>query len=258
MQFYTSHFMDLLSTFVFVMARLTGAFLTMPFLSGPFVNSRVKASLIFILSLVIVPSVQPLTIDLLSFAAVLTLAIQITLGAIVGFVFNLAMQVFMATGEIISMQAGLNMAVMNDPGSNSSVPIVSQIYYIAATLLFFVLDIPLQIIELLCKSFKTLPLATSLLPREDFEDLALLGDFFYKMAFQIALPVVIVLFLVQIAMGIMTKSAPQFNIFSVGFAITMLLGMLMIWININSIQAHFEHIMHYAIDFIASMYKVHL
>jgi flagellar biosynthetic protein FliR len=254
MQFYTSHFFSLLSTFIFVMARLSGAFLTIPFLSNQTVNSRTKAAFIFILSFIVVPSVQPLNIDLLSFTAALTVAVQIILGAILGFVFYLSVQVFMLTGEIISMQAGLNMAVMNDPISNNSVPIISQIYYLIVTLLFFVLDIHLQIIEVLCKSFQTLPLSTHLVPSVNFEELALLGDFFYKMAFQIALPVVTILFLAQIAMGVMSKSAPQFNIFSVGFAITILLTMLTVWLNISNIQAHFESIMHFAFNLVTTIY----
>lgn len=255
MEFYTSQFMSLLGTFVFVMGRLTGAFLTIPFLSERFVNSRIKAAFIFILAFIITPSVKPLNVDLLSLNAVLVLGVQIMLGAILGFVFYLAIQTFMLAGELISAQAGLNMAIMNDPSSNASVPMVSQIYYLVATLLFFVLDIHLQIFEMLYKSFHTLPLSTHLLAKASFEELALLGDFFYKMSFQIALPVVAVLFLIQISMGIMTKSAPQFNIFSVGFAITTLIAILMIWANINSVPGHFESLMHHAVNFVDSIYK---
>ena len=256
MDFYTSHFMPLLGTFIFVMARLSGAFVTVPFLSSKLISTRLRSAIIFMLSFIMVPSVQKLNIDLMSFSAVLVLAVQFVIGAILGFVFYMSLQIFMLAGEMISMQAGLNMAIMNDPSSDVSVPIVSQIYYMIATLLFFVLDLPLQIINLLFKSFKTLPITTELLPRANFEELALMGGFFYKMAFQISLPIVSILFLVQITMGIMTKSAPQFNIFSVGFSITMLLAILMIWGNLNSVQAHFESITHYAFSFVSDIYRV--
>jgi flagellar biosynthetic protein FliR len=256
MQFYLSQFMPLLATFIFVLARLSGALVSIPFISSNFVNMRTKASLVLMLAFIMTPMVVKIDIDLLSLNAVIIVAVQIILGLVMGFVFTVVLNVFVLAGELISMQAGLNMAVMNDPVSNASVPIVSQIYYILASVLFFVLDLPLQIVTLLFKSFKTFPISNTLFSRDVFEDVAMLGDYFYKMSFQIALPIVVILFLIQIALGIMTKSAPQFNIFSIGFPIIILISMLMIWGNLNGVHDHFNSLMNYALEVISGIYGI--
>ena len=112
---------------------------------------------------------------------------------------------------------GLGFASMMDPQNGVQVPVVSQFYLILATLLFLVLNGHLILIDLLFQSFHTFPVAVDGLGRSSFADVVGWGSRLFSAGLLMALPVMAALLLVNLGMGIVTRAAPQLNIFAVGF-----------------------------------------
>ena len=74
---------------------------------------------------------------------------------------------------------------------------------------------------------------------QKFSDITLLGSWMFSGALTIALPVMTALLLVNVAFGIMSRSAPQMNIFAVGFPITLVLGLVLMWMGFSSFLSNF-------------------
>jgi flagellar biosynthetic protein FliR len=152
----------------------------------------------------------------------------VLIGVLIGLLLAASFQAVTIAGESISLAMGLGFATMVDPQSGASVPVLSQFLLILTTLLFLSLGGHLMLIELIATSFETMPIAGVGLVRADLIGVAAFGSQMFAGAVLIALPAVVTLLVIQLAMGIMTRAAPQMNIFSVGFPITILLGFLVV------------------------------
>jgi flagellar biosynthetic protein FliR len=163
-------------------------------------------------------------VDPLSGEAVLITLNQILIGSAMGLALQLVFSMFVVGGQIIAFQMGLGFAAMVDPNSGTSVPVVGQFYVIVLTLLFLALDGHLVFIDILVDSFRTMPIGVDGLTRDGFWTLAMWGGQMYAGAVQIALPAIAALLVINLTFGVVTRSAPQFNIFSIGFPVTMIAG----------------------------------
>lgn len=238
------------ASFMFIFARFAGFMISMPVIGTRLLPARIRIGLMFLLTIIFLPIINPpVMTDLLSLESVIVLIQQILVGVLIGFSIQLVFQVFILLGEIVAMQSGLGFAVLNDPASHSSVPIVSQLYLMLVTLLFLTFDGHLVALKTVRDSFEVLPIGLQGFSVATFYDVANLANWMFVSAMNIALPAVTALLMVNIAFGVMTKAAPQLNIFSIGFPVTMILGVVVIWSNIGIVYGHFEstfqHVMHY-------------
>jgi flagellar biosynthetic protein FliR len=119
---------------------------------------------------------------------------------------------------------GLGFASMVDPSSGTQVPVISQFYVIMLTLIFLALDGHLVFIDAVADSFRTLPIGATGLSGDGLWTLVTWGGNMYAGAVQIALPAIASLLLINLTFGVITRSAPQFNIFAIGFPVTMVAG----------------------------------
>lgn len=207
--------------------RITAMLITAPMFSNVQVPVRLRILLSIALTIAVMPAVDmPPAVDPLSMAAVLIAAQEVLIGVLIGLLLAASFQAVTIAGESISLAMGLGFATMVDPQSGASVPMLSQFLLILATLLFLSLGGHLMLIELVAASFASMPVGGGGLVRGDFMAVAAFGAQMFAGAVLIALPAVVILLIVQLSMGIMTRAAPQMNIFSVGFPITILLGLL--------------------------------
>lgn len=185
----------------------------------------VKLVFSLMLALVIAPISPPVpVVDPISGQAVLIVFNQILIGVAMGLALQLVFAMFVIGGQIIAFQMGLGFASMVDPASGTQVPVISQFYVILLTLVFLALDGHLTFIAVVAESFHTLPIGTGSLGKDGMWALVTWGGNMYAGAVQIALPAIASLLLINLTFGIITRSAPQFNIFSIGFPVTMVAG----------------------------------
>ncbi|WP_040534633.1 flagellar biosynthetic protein FliR [Legionella drancourtii] len=235
-------------------ARIGGLLLSVPVFSSVLLPSRVKVIFLFVLSWVCSPLV-PEELTFLNFngAYIVYIAQELLLGLLMGFVLQFTFQVFILGGQIISMQAGMGFAVMVDPASKASVPLVGQLYLIMMTLIFLALNGHLMIIETLMDSFKKMPVGHSGVTSSMLWHVITISSWMFKKALLISIPALLSLLVVSLSFGVMARAAPQLNIFSLGFPITLLMGIVVIKIGLPSVAAQMVDIIDEGMRFVVGM-----
>lgn len=231
---------SLIPQYLFTGARLSGLLMTMPVIGTQLVPHRIKIILLVALSILIAPLVPQAQIEPFSLAGMMVLALQLMIGVVIGLTLQIIFQTFVVCGQLIAQQMGLGFASMMDPQNGISAPAVGQMYIMMVTLMFLGVNGHLMVIEALVASFQTIPIGMHFLTMPDGAQLIFWGGWIFTVALQIALPAITALFLVNIGFGVMTKSAPQINIFSIGFPATMLAGIAIIGLTLSLVIPGFE------------------
>jgi flagellar biosynthetic protein FliR len=135
---------------------------------------------------------------------------------------------------------GLGFAQMVDPQNGLQVPVLSQFYLMMATLVFLALNGHLILVDVLVGSFQTMPISANGLLPEDFWQLARWGSYVFGGAVSMAIPTIAALLIVNISFGVMNRSAPQLNIFGIGFPVMMLFGFAIIFVTLPSVVPQFS------------------
>ena len=214
---------------IWPMMRIGAMLLAMPVIGTRLVPTRVKIILTMVLSVLVVPLLPPVPqVEALSLEGLLVSVQQILIGLSIGFTLQLVFGALMIAGESIAMTMGLGFASMVDPTNGVSVPVVSQFLIIVGTLLFLALGGHLTLIQLVVTSFQSLPIAPGGLGRESLWALAAWGSQMFVGALWVAIPALISMLVITLSMGVMTRAAPQLNIFSVGFPVTMFAGFIIL------------------------------
>jgi flagellar biosynthetic protein FliR len=120
------------------------------------------------------------------------------------------------------------------------VPVVSQFYIIVITLMFFTLNGHLAVVDVLVDSFRSLPISPAGLSTDNLWSLVGWGTHMYAGGVQIALPAIASILLINLTFAVVTRSAPQFNIFSIGFPVTIIMGFFIIMATLTTVIPHFE------------------
>jgi len=232
----SSEIMSWVGTFMWPLFRIAALVSAAPVFGARTIPVSVKLIFAVVFTMVIAPVSPPVpVIDPLSGEAVLIVMNQILIGAAMGLALQLVFAMFIVGGQIIAFQMGLGFASMVDPASGTQVPVVSQFYVIVLTLVFLALDGHLVFISVIAESFHTLPIGVNGLSREGLWALVIWGGNMYAGAVQIALPAIASLLLINLTFGIVTRAAPQFNIFSIGFPVTMVAGFFIMLVTLKAI-----------------------
>ncbi|MDO9372711.1 MAG: flagellar biosynthetic protein FliR [Gammaproteobacteria bacterium] len=236
MGFTSAEITSLVGIYLWPLFRIGALVSAAPLLGSRSVPVRIRLGLALVLTLVIAPVLPPPpALDPFSAAGLQVTIAQVLIGLAMGFALQLVFAAFVLAGELISMGMGLGFAAMNDPVSGVSVPTIGQFYTIVVTLLFLALNGHLMLIEVLADSFHTLPVGTHGLAVQGVWELVLWGGRMFVWALLIALPAMGALLLVNLGFGIMTRAAPQLNIFAVGFMAIILLGLLIMYVTLPSL-----------------------
>jgi flagellar biosynthetic protein FliR len=221
--------------------RISGMFAAMVGISAKSVPPTVRALLTLFLTLVIMPVVPPVTVaEVFSLGTFMLVIQHIIIGVAIGFLSSMVLDTFVLAGQIVAMQTGLGFASIVDPVNGISVPAVGQFYLILATLLFWALDGHLAMIRMVVLSFEAFPIGEAWLAAEQFRDIAHWAGWMFISAITLSLAPIVSLLIVNLAFGVMTKAAPQLNIFSIGFSIAQIMGLVIIWLNMDNFTHHFE------------------
>ena len=165
---------------------------------------------------------------------------QVGVGAIMGFVVQLAFNALVFGGQVMAYSMGLGFAHMMDPTNGVQVPVVSQYWLILAMLAFLLGNGHLLLLGSVAQSFHILPVAVDGITRAGLWALLEWSSRLFAAGLLMALPVVMALLLVNIGMGVVSRAAPQLNIFAIGFPITLLMGFIVIWITLPQVMYGFD------------------
>ena len=229
--------------------RVLALFSVAPVFSMRAIPMRVKIGLAFFVALCAqaVLADQP-AIDFTGPAALGAIAQQLTVGLAVGFAARLVFAAVELAGEVVGLQMGLNFASFFDPTSNAQTSAVGQFFGHITTLLFIVVNGHLLVLMAVVKSFERFPADGSFLQALATMQIVQLGAAVFSSALWIALPMIALLLFVNLAMGIISRVAPQMNIFAVGFPVTLSVGLLGIAATLPMLEQPLLSLLQRAID----------
>jgi len=240
MQFTAAEIAAFLGSFLWPFFRVGALLMAAPLTGSQNVPARVRIGLAFFITLVILPVLPPVpAVDPFSLPSLFIIFQQVLIGAAMGFAVQLVFSAVVAGAQIIAMQMGLGFASMVDPVNGQDTPVLAQFYLMFATLVFLALNGHLVLIRLLVESFQTLPIGTEGLDRDAFMALARWGTHLFADAVWLSLPAVASLLVVNIAFGVMSRAAPQLNIFAIGFSVTLVMGFLVLLFTLESVVPQF-------------------
>ena len=234
----------LLASYLFPMARILALVSAAPVFGNRGVPRRIRLGLGLALTLVIAPLAGPIpAVSPSSYEGLLVLIEQILIGTAMGLAMRIAFAAVDMAGELIGLQMGLGFATFFDPLRGNNAPVIAQLMGLLAVLFFLALNGHLLMISTLAQSFALLPIGTNLFGAHAALSVASWGGQMFAAGLTLALPVLAALLITNLALGVLTRTAPQLNIFAVGFPITLLLGFFMLALVLPYLTAPMEKLL---------------
>ena len=240
--------------FFWPFVRIGALLAVFPVLSSHSVPTRVKLFVTIMLTVAVMPSIKFTSpIDPFTQEGVVLAFTQVGIGLAMGLVFVVIFQSFTLAGQMIANAMGLGFSSMVDPATGVNSPVVSQFFTVLVSLIFVVMNGHLLVISMLADSFEAMPLTGSFLSASSLHSLALWGSPLVIWGVMVALPILTALLMVNIALGVISRAAPTLNVFSIGFVVTILGGLALIWWLLPLLGEQFVMFMHQALDFVQTL-----
>jgi flagellar biosynthesis protein FliR len=219
-----------LQTGLLVMARIASLLMVAPVFGERGIPPTVRLMLVLPLTVLVVPLLPASTATLTLFSAawVAAMAQQVLIGIAMGLTLRVVFEAFALAGELIANSMGLGFAQLADPVRGVNTPIVGQFLIVVASLLFVSTGAHLTLIDGLVESFRNRSVASTAI---DWASIRLMIDWagsLFAGGVQLALPVLAAMLAVNLAIGVLGRSAPTINLMAVGFPLTLVLGLTML------------------------------
>ncbi len=241
-----------MATFLWPLGRILGLLMTAPFLSEGSIPPTVKILLGGLITVAIAPTLGPMpTVAVGSWEGLAILAREVAIGAALGMVLQLMYGAVSLAGELVGTQMGLGFSTIYDPASESSTTSLSAVLTTLAALTFFAIDGHLAVIGALTQTFQTLPVEGRGLHLSGIHELAAYGGVLCLHGATMALPLTMTMIIVNVALGMLSRAAPQLNIFSIGFPITLGAGVMMLSLGMPEWLHAFDQLWEVAFDGVA-------
>lgn len=243
-----------IASFLWPLTRIMGLISVAPLFGNVSVPARVKIGLGIMLALIIAPTVPEVPAqDPMSLAGLMILAQQLVIGMAMGFAVRIVFAAVEMAGEAIGMTMGLGFATFYNPQSRSQSSAISQFLSLLMILIYLATNMHLVLLSTLADSFTTMPIANAPMGGHMMQLLAAWGGRIFSAGLQLSLPILAALLITNIALGILTRAAPQLNLFGIGFPITIGVGFIMIAITLPYLLTPIGLLFHEAIGVIREM-----
>jgi flagellar biosynthesis protein FliR len=217
------------------LTRVLAVIASAPILSHSSIPKRIKLGLGIVLTLIMIPTLPPIpAFDVFSFQGLWMLIQQLIIGAAIGFCMRLVFSAIELAGHLMGMTMGLGFASFFDPQTSGQTTAVSQFLVMLAMLIFLSLDGHLLIVTAIENSFISMPIGVEV-NSVDYMKIVEWGSTIFSAGLLLSLPVVTALLITNMALGILTKTAPQLNIFGIGFPITIGVGFIILAVSLTDI-----------------------
>ncbi len=223
----------MLAAGIMVFARLIGFVRLAPVFNRKEIPGMVKIALCLLLTIVITPFINVPNLTAMN-SFVLSILLNVVVGALVGYMAQLILLAVEAGADMINMQMGLSSAMVLDPTTSSQVSILSKIMALFGILIFINLGGIYWLIRALMRSFEIFPIYATSIPLQQLVNMDYLISMSSNVLFmglQIASPILLATLGQDIILGVISKTAPQVNVFQLSFLFKPVLGAaIMVWI----------------------------
>jgi flagellar biosynthetic protein FliR len=212
---------------VFTMVRVGAAFVAAPVFGSVSVPLPVRVTLAGAIALL---AMNAQTIQapeaVFSLETFVSIAAEALVGLALGFVLQIAFAAPLVASEVIGTSMGIGFANAVDPNSGVSSPAIGQFLSILLTLLFLSVDGHLILVDLIVRSYETMPPGAAWLEAERMKNIALFGGYAFLAGLLLALPVGFLLLCLNLIVGMLSRSAPALNLFAVGLPASLAVGVV--------------------------------
>jgi flagellar biosynthetic protein FliR len=243
LSFTSAQFDAWLAALMFPLARILGLLATAPVFNNAGLPRRIRLLIGLAVAFALAPGLPPMpAIPAGSWLGLVVLAQQVVIGVLMGYVLRIAFSAVDVAGELIGLQMGLSFAVFYDPQNAAQTPVLSEFLGLLATLIFLAMNGHLLVISVLAESFRLLPVAAMPLAAKGFGAIASWAAILFSAGLLLSLPLVAALLIANLAMGVLSRVAPQLNLFAVGFPVTMVAGFTVLMISLPYFGAAMERL----------------
>jgi len=248
--------MPLIGALWWPFCRIMAMMITAPVLGDGTIPIPVRALLAVVLSFLMLPLTSKGAMpDAFSLAGVLAMFEQAVIGAVIGLALQFAMAAISMLGFLASSQIGFSMATMNDPVNGQASDVISSLMALVAMLVFFAIDAHLVLVAVLGQSFLAWPVGGGLQPML-LDAVALNLSWVFAAAILLALPLVFSTVVVQIGFGFLNRVAPSLNLFSLGFSLVTMFGLLMLIQLVRFIPEHYIEMTNQVLDMLTEQMRL--
>ncbi|MBM5572815.1 MULTISPECIES: flagellar biosynthetic protein FliR [Deefgea] len=230
-----------LALFWWPFLRIFGLLLADPFFSSRAIQLKIRVALAILLTILIGPLLPTLpTVPVVSPEGMLIAIRELIIGLSIGFVMRLIFTSVEMAGHLSGLQMGLGFASFYDPQNASNSLVISQLMSLFMLLSFLSVGGHLVVLRVLIDSMVQLPLGTVRISADGFQLIANYGAIIFRTGVLLALPVLAALLIANLAIGVMTRAAPQLNVFAVGFPLTLGVGFAAMYFSLPMLVPHID------------------
>jgi flagellar biosynthetic protein FliR len=222
--------------FMLVFFRIVSVLWLVPLLSSKYVSVVFKAGLSLLIAFLLYGSVN-VAVDVLKdpFSFALVVARELFIGITISFVVKIIFSAVSVAGDIISLQTGFSFARFMDPFTMTQVSVLEQFENLLASMIFFAIDAHYIVFQAIAVSFKTLPIGAATFKEPLLQYIINATTKVFSLGFKIGAPIIVTLFLVELALGMLSRMIPQINIFIEGVPIKILITMILLMVSLSFI-----------------------
>ncbi len=216
-----------IQVFMLILARVLGLMVEVPIFSDRTISKSFKMVFIFTFAFLIW-FVAPFNGKLLPRDPLMfqiALVNEFIIGLVLATVVRIIFEGIEAAGDLMGAQMGLSVASMLDPATGAQTTVTAKIFRWTVIMLFFMIDGHHFILTALYRSFDILPMLNSWNIAAGGREIADLGINIFAIAIQLSAPILLVIFLLDFCFGLISRVAPQVNVFQLGFQMKPALGM---------------------------------
>ncbi len=228
------HLNAALATGIYIFARLIGFFRFAPVFNKKEIPGMVKICLALLFTFIVGPFLRPDTLAGTTDSFILSILLNFAVGAMIGYLAQLILIAVDAGADMINMQMGLSSAMVLDPTTSSQVSILTRIMSLLGVLIFIHIGGIYWLLRAFMRSFEIFPLFATSVPLKELVNmdyLVKLSSNVLFMGLQIASPILLATLGQDIILGVISKTAPQVNVFQLSFLFKPVFGAaIMVWI----------------------------
>jgi flagellar biosynthetic protein FliR len=231
--------MPMLTALWWPFVRIMAMFSMAPVLGDGSVQVTVRVLLALALSFVMLPMTHGgVAVDPISLQAIVATVEQAVIGGVLGLAFQFSVAVISVLGFLVSSQVGFSMAVMNDPMNGQQSDVISSLLSVLSIMVFFAMDGHLLLAGVIGASFHAWPIGHGYGPLL-LQTVAFNSAWIFAAAMLLAIPIVFSTLVVQLGFGFLNRVAPSLNLYSLGFSIITVFGLLMLVQIVRFVPQHY-------------------
>jgi flagellar biosynthetic protein FliR len=212
--------------FLLVLMRLTGLFLAAPFWSSRMFPPAVKASLCLFLALVLLPTVDGSRVPTAPVPLALAAVGELAWGALAGFAASLCFAAVQMAGYYLDFELGVGIANVVDPTFGAPVPVAGTFLYLLSLVVFLGSNGHHLLLGALVRSLQAIPPGSAVLSPAAARGMVAQAGVMFVLGLELAAPLVLPMFLANLALGLVSRTVPQLNVFVVGLPLKTWVGVL--------------------------------